>query len=81
MARLDKLRKKAERNPDNLNWSDFCSLCEGYFGPPRDQSGSHITYRVPWAPDLLVNIQRGGKTAKGYQVRQVLKYIREMRDT
>ncbi len=80
MARLDKLRKKAERNPDNLNWSDFRALCEGCFGPPRDQSSSHITFRVPWLPGHLVNIQRSGKTAKGYQVRQVLSYIREMPD-
>ncbi|HBG06765.1 MAG TPA: toxin HicA [Geobacter sp.] len=51
-------------------------MCDHYFGPPRQASGSHRVY--PWSGDPRVNIQNAKGQAKAYQVRQVLKAIERL---
>ena len=37
----------------------------------RGEHGSHRTYKTPWEGNPRVNIQKDGKEAKRYQVKQV----------
>jgi hypothetical protein len=74
MSRLEKIRQDALANPANLRFADLRTLCEHYFGTPR-QSGSHLVFKTPWPGDPRVNIQDRGGKAKPYQVKQVLAAI------
>ena len=58
----------------DIRYEDLRSLCESYFGFPRQSGSSHAVFRMPWSGDPRIDIQRdkNGK-AKKYQIRQVLK--------
>jgi hypothetical protein len=66
-----------ERSPSGIHFSDLCKVCDRYFGPPRQVSGSHRIYKTPWKGDPRVNIQNDNGLAKSYQLKQVLKAIRK----
>jgi hypothetical protein len=68
---LDTVRE----NPANVKYADLCRICDHYFGKPRQRGTSHRVYKMPWAGDPRVNIQRKGNKAKPYQVKQVLKAL------
>jgi hypothetical protein len=65
-------------NPSGARFADLCRVCDHYFGPARQTSGSHRVYRTPWAGDPRVNIQNDKGRAKTYQVKQVLKAIERL---
>jgi hypothetical protein len=64
-----------------VRFADLAKLCAHHFGAPRSKGTSHHVYKTPWNGDPRVNIQRSkdGK-AKAYQVRQVLRAIRKLKD-
>ncbi len=62
-------------NPGGIRYARLCSLCDRFFGTPRQKGGSHRVYKTPWQGDPRVNIQNRNGFAKAYQVRQVLKAI------
>lgn len=75
---MDKLSKTiaAMRNsPENVRYSDLKSVCSHFFGNPRQESGSHAVFKMPWQGDPRVNIQNDHGKAKVYQVKQALKAI------
>lgn len=81
MSRHDKLYSRIKQHPDNVDWKDFLALCTHYFGAPVRQRGSHIIFALPsWAEHGPLTVQRSGKLAKGYQVRQALRHIERIRD-
>ncbi|MFC1746390.1 toxin HicA, partial [Candidatus Riflebacteria bacterium] len=41
---------------------------------------SHQVYKTPWPGDPRVNIQNSRGKAKSYQVKQVLKAIKKLRE-
>ncbi len=59
----------------SVRFADLKHVCELYFGEPRQGSGSHVVFRVPWPGDPRVVIQNHQGKAKVYQVRQVLAAI------
>lgn len=63
-------------NPAGTRFADALKVAEHYFGKARQSTGSHVVFRMPWAGDPRVNLQRdkGGK-AKAYQVRQLVGAI------
>lgn len=65
-------------NPGGFRFTDLCKVCEHYFGPARQTSGSHRVYKTPWIGDPRVNIQNSKGYAKAYQVKQVLKAIERL---
>ena len=73
-AILDSLRA----NPKGVRFSDLASVCDRYFGEPRQKGTSHRIYRTPWPGDPRVNIQNAKGMAKPYQVRQVIKAIERL---
>ena len=65
------------RNTKNVRFDDLLATCRVHFGEPRIR-GSHYIFKTPWAGDPRVNIQRDGKLAKAYQVRQVQRVVERM---
>jgi len=66
-------------NPSNVHFEDLLKVCRKYFGRPR-VAGSHHIFKTPWPGDPRINIQRDGKMAKPYQVRQVTKAIEKLKE-
>ena len=78
MIKVDKILKQIKVNPKNVRFADLCSICEHYFGSPRQSGSSHKVYKTPWQGDPRVSIQNYKGKAKAYQVKQVLKAIERM---
>ena len=68
------VKKDLLDNPKNVLFDDLIALCRKYFGEPRIR-GSHHIFKTPWKCDPRINLQREGKMAKPYQVRDVRKAI------
>jgi hypothetical protein len=78
--RIEELFALIEQNQKGIKFTDLVKLCNHYFGKPRQRGTSHIIYKTPWPGDPRVNIQRNGKDAKPYQVKQVLAAIKKIKD-
>ena len=61
-------------NPKSVSFSDALAVAEHYFGEPRI-NGSHHVFKMPWAGDPRINLQKANGGAKPYQVRQLLAAI------
>lgn len=72
---VDKIVKAMRANPQSIAFGDLKTVCEHYFGSPRQSGSSHVVFKTPWPGDPRVNIQNDKGKAKAYQVRQVLKAI------
>ncbi|MFZ3130201.1 MAG: hypothetical protein WA125_03625 [Desulfosporosinus sp.] len=70
---------KLSLNSKNIRFEDLCKICIKYFGKPRQQKGSHLTFKTPWQGDPRIVIQEGkaGK-AKVYQVKQVIEALKKL---
>lgn len=80
MAAIEKIPAQMGRNPKCVKFADLCKVCEHYLGEPRQSGSSHRIYKTPWTGDPRVNIQNDKGTAKAYQVKQVLKAIKRLKD-
>ncbi len=60
----------SELSGRSVRFERLVRIAEGFFGPARIR-GSHHIFRTPWPGDPRLNLQRDGKDAKPYQVRQV----------
>jgi hypothetical protein len=76
VAKLDELIEQMRRTPKDVRFADACTVANAFFGEPRQQGTSHRVWKMPWAGDPRVNMQKdkGGK-AKAYQVQQLLNAI------
>ena len=68
------------REPTNIRFSELSSVCEEFFGKPRQSGTSHTIFKTPWPGDPRVNIQNDKGKAKAYQVRQVLLAIDKLKE-
>jgi hypothetical protein len=76
MADLTQLVETLRANPAQVRFRDAVKVATHYFGEPRQRRTSHCVWKMPWAGDPRVNLQRGqGGMAKAYQVRQLLAAI------
>jgi hypothetical protein len=64
-------------NPKNVRFEDLLNLCRHLFGKPRIR-GSHHIFKTPWPGEPFVNLQRDGKMAKRYQVRDVKRALEKL---
>jgi len=71
------MKKNILDNPRNVLFVDLLAICSRYFGEPRI-SGSHHIFKTPWKGDPRINLQKDGKMAKPYQVRDVKKAIEKI---
>jgi hypothetical protein len=66
-------------NQKNVAFSDLLKICTEAFGQPRIK-GSHHVFKVPWAGQAWVNLQKDGKLAKPYQVKQVMMALKKLEE-
>lgn len=78
MPSVADLLEHMRESPGGVRFAELCKVCEHYFGPARQTSGSHRVYKTPWIGDPRVNIQNSKGYAKAYQVKQVLKAIERL---
>jgi predicted RNA binding protein YcfA (HicA-like mRNA interferase family) len=71
------MKDDALKNPDNVLFADLVTICRRYFGEPRIR-GSHHIFKTPWIGDPRINLQKDGKMAKPYQVKEVKKAMEKM---
>jgi hypothetical protein len=69
---------KSLENPKNVKFKDLLAFCIKYFGEPRIR-GSHHVFKMPWAGDPRINLQKDGSMAKPYQVKAVRSAIEKIR--
>jgi predicted RNA binding protein YcfA (HicA-like mRNA interferase family) len=60
----------------SVSFRDFVALIEAFGFVHSRTKGSHLSYKHPTCPKLMV-IQPLGKDAKRYQVREFLDLVRE----
>jgi len=78
VANIDKILEKMRLSPFSVRFRDVCTVCDFYFGQPRQKGTSHRIYKVNWVYPPLINIQNFKGKAKEYQVRQVLNAIEKL---
>ena len=71
------MKKNILNNPCNVAYDDLIAICQRHFGEPRIR-GSHFIFKTPWKGDPRINLQKDGKMAKPYQVKDVLKAIKKL---
>lgn len=74
MPSIESVLQEMRDNPRDVRFEDALRVAAHYFGKPRTR-GSHHFFRMPWSGDPLVNLQQQGRTAKAYQVRQLLRAV------
>jgi hypothetical protein len=65
-------------NTKGVRFDDLVKIARVFFGEPR-MNGSHHIFKTNWQGDPRVNIQREGKDAKSYQVKQVVKALTKLK--
>ncbi|WP_217999307.1 toxin HicA [Nocardia exalbida] len=81
MGKQEKLLAKMRESQTNVSYQDLYNVCCDHFGLPRQEGSSHAVFKMPWAGDPRVNIQKGRDgNAKSYQVRQVLAAIDKLQE-
>lgn len=80
MSGVAKTLERMRQAPTSIRYAELCSVCDHYFGRPRQSRSSHRVYQTPWRGDPRVNIQSAHGQAKAYQVRQVLKAIERLQN-
>jgi hypothetical protein len=76
---IDEAIRELEGNENRTKFSRLIVICKSFFGKPRIVGRHHI-FKVPWAGDPRINLQRDKGNAKSYQVRQVLRCLRRLKD-
>jgi hypothetical protein len=74
---IDDLILELDGNETNIRFARLVLICETVFGKGRS-SGSHHIFKTPWVGDPRINVQRIGKKAKPYQVKQVVIALRKL---
>ena len=80
MSKIDNLVALMQRQQKGIKFKDLAKVCDYYFGEPRQNGTSHMIYKTPWQGDPRINIQKSGKEAKPYQVKQVLLAIKKLKE-
>ena len=66
------------KNIHNVRFRNLLQIAIKHFGEPRIK-GSHHIFKMPWAGNPRVNLQKDGKMAKAYQVKQVLEALEKLK--
>jgi len=66
------------RSHGRVSFRDLMKICKRHFGEPRNSGSSHNIFKMPWKGNPRINIQRDGKDAKQYQVKDVIKALEKL---
>ena len=75
MTQKQKMMAKAKRHPEGLRFIEFQNLMCQWGWDKDHQRGSHEIWYSPQG--IRISVQNRNGLAKGYQVRQFLKYLTE----
>jgi len=76
---IDEALAALEAAGANIRFRQLLRLCAQFFGEPRIR-GSHHIYKMPWAGDPRINLQEDGNQAKPYQVHQVVRALKKLKE-
>jgi len=76
---IDEAINELEGNETNTRFQRLVTICSTFFGSPRIE-GSHYIFKTPWLGDPRINLQSEKGKAKPYQVRQVVRALRKLKD-
>jgi hypothetical protein len=76
---IEEAISELEADENHVRFSRLLVISNGFFGKPRIV-GSHHIFKTPWTGDPRINLQRDRGNAKPYQVRQVLRCLRRLKD-
>jgi len=80
MEKIEQSINELEQNKKQIRFSHLLHICEQVFGNYRI-SGSHHIFKTSWQGDPRINLQKEkGNFAKPYQVRQVLRALRKIKE-
>ena len=51
VTKHDKRLAQMRNSPTNVSFDDLASVCEHYFGEPRQRGSSHHVYKTSWPGD------------------------------
>ena len=71
------MKKGTLANLNNVAFDDLVAICKSHFGEPRIRGG-HFIFKTQWKGDPRINLQKDGKMAKSYQVKDVIKAIKKL---
>jgi hypothetical protein len=74
---IQKAIKELEGNETNIRFSRLVKICDEFFGKSRIK-GSHYIFKMPWAGNPRINLQKDGDKAKVYQVEQVILCLKKL---
>lgn len=63
----------------NIKFKDLLKICIKSFGKPRIV-GSHHIFKMPWAGNPRINLQKDGNMAKQYQIRDVIEALKKLEE-
>ena len=66
------------KSTHHVRFRDLLQIVIKHFGEPRIK-GSHHLFKMPWAGNPRVNLQKDGNMAKPYQVKQVLEALEKLK--
>ena len=76
---VDEALEGLARAGANLRFRALVALCTHFFGELRIR-GSHRIFKMPWAGDPRINLQEDGNQAKPYQVQQVIRALKKLKE-
>jgi hypothetical protein len=77
---IEEALPELEGHKKQVRFSRLLVICENFFGKARIV-GSHHIFKTPWPGDPRINLQEEKGMAKPYQVRQVLRCLRKLKET
>jgi hypothetical protein len=69
--------QELEGNEANIRFTRLLKICEEFFGKYRTK-GSHYIFKMPWAGNPRINLQKDRDKAKVYQVEQVILCLKKL---
>jgi hypothetical protein len=76
---IDEAISELESRITNTRFTRLVTICETFFGGARI-SGSHHIFKTKWAGDPRINLQKEKGKAKTYQVEQVIRALKKLKE-
>lgn len=76
---LDEALQALEGSKAPMRFRELLALCGQFFGEARIR-GSHHIFKMPWPGDPRINLQEDDGYAKPYQVQQVLRALKKLKE-
>ncbi len=76
---IDEAIRELEGHETSTRFPRLVTITTFFFESPRIE-GSHHIFKTPWPGDPRINLQSQKGKAKPYQIRQVVKALRKLKE-